>query len=157
VVGGDRYAKDPDCSRRGSKHQCGGNRDLEQGGSLVGLGARRCGWRSHSRCHRRQRNRVTAVLPVWLLRILRIRTKSILRTRARLPPCVERLQLGTRLLVMNYAVVRTALGVTGDWGCVATWAASYVSACVAVAARSSKPRTRFLRPLVRVLPYPKEK
>jgi len=41
----------------------------------------------------------TAVLlPLWLLRILRIRTKSLLRTGA-LPPRVERVRLGTRLLV----------------------------------------------------------
>jgi len=30
-----------------------------------------------------------------------LRTKSLLRTAARLPPRVERLRLGTRLLVMN--------------------------------------------------------
>jgi hypothetical protein len=60
----------------------------------LGLGSRSCGWRSHCRCCRRERHRVAAVLlPVWLLRI---RTKSLLRTALR--PRVERLRLGASLL-----------------------------------------------------------
>src|SRR5215471_17818469 len=68
-----------------------------RGGWGWGWGSRSCGWRSHCRCCRRERNRVAAVLlPVWLLRI---RTKSLLRTPLR--PPVERLRLGASLLVMN--------------------------------------------------------
>src|SRR6516164_3617029 len=93
------YAEAFDCSRRGSKHRCGGNSNLKQRGSLagrLGLGSRSCGWRSHCRCCRRKRNRVAAVLllPVWLLRI---RTTSLLWTALR--PRVERLRLGACLLV----------------------------------------------------------
>jgi hypothetical protein len=96
------YAEDFDGSCCSSKHQRGGSSDLEQGGSLVGLGLGSWsgGRRTRSRCCRRKRNRVKAVLlPVRLLRLW-IRTKSLLRTGA-LPPRVERLRLGTRLLVMK--------------------------------------------------------
>jgi len=62
-----------------------------------GLGGRSVFWRSGgwgcNRRHRRERNRITALLPLWLLWLLRT-TAS-----AAVSPRVERLRLGARLLL----------------------------------------------------------
>ena len=83
-------------SSRGGKHRRGGTCNLEQSGSLVGLvGARSGGRRVRRRRCRRERSRNAAVLlPLWLLRL---RAIPVLRTS--LPKRLERIRLGTRLLV----------------------------------------------------------
>jgi hypothetical protein len=94
--------KDSHRSCRGSNHQRDGNCNVQQRERLVGLVV---SWRSgcgrRNWCCRREYTGTTAVLlPVWLLPL---RTVRLLRTA--LPPGLERLQLGTRLLVTNWVLV----------------------------------------------------